>query len=165
MRACGWSTTLQSYEGALVVISHDRHLLRNTVDQFFLIHNTGQCDLKDYQNWLKNFSRDVAAPEEIVAESAVDKKLARQQSAESRKKIAPLKKEIKTIESKIEKQQSQLADLEAKLADASIYDEENKQKLKTALADQAEIKKLLSGLEENWLEKQELINLLAIEKP
>jgi len=91
----------------------------------------------------------------------VDKKLARQQSAESRKKIAPLKKEIKTIELKIEKQQKKLADLEDKLADTSIYEEGNKQKLKTTLADQAEVKKLLSDLEENWLEKQELIESFA----
>jgi ATP-binding cassette subfamily F protein 3 len=152
---------LQGYDGALVVISHDRHLLRNTVDQFFLVAE-GRVeefdgDLKDYQNWLKNFSRDTPAPQQAVIDSVVDKKLARQQSAESRKKVAPLKKEIKAIESKIEKQQKKLADLESSLADAAIYDEENKQKLKTTLADQAEVKKLLSDLEENWLEKQELI--------
>ena len=156
---------LQGYDGALVVISHDRHLLRNTVDQFFLVAE-GRVeefdgDLKDYQSWLKNFSRDTPVPEQTVVESAVDKKLARQQSAESRKKIAPLKKEIKTIELKIEKQQKKLADLEDKLADTSIYEEGNKQKLKTTLADQAEVKKLLSDLEENWLEKQELIESFA----
>jgi ATP-binding cassette subfamily F protein 3 len=156
---------LQGYDGALVVISHDRHLLRNTVDQFFLVAE-GRVeefdgDLKDYQSWLKNFSRDTPVLEQTVVESAVDKKLARQQSAESRKKIAPLKKEVKTIELKIEKQQKKLADLEDKLADTSIYEEGNKQKLKTTLADQAEVKKLLSDLEESWLEKQELIESFA----
>ncbi len=156
---------LQGYDGALVVISHDRHLLRNTVDQFFLVAE-GRVeefdgDLKDYQHWLKNFSRDTPVPQQIVVDSAVDKKLARQQSAESRKKIAPLKKEIKTIESKIEKQQQKLAGLEAQLADTSIYEEENKQKLKVTLADQAEVKKQLSDLEENWLEKLELIECFA----
>jgi ATP-binding cassette subfamily F protein 3 len=156
---------LQGYDGALVVISHDRHLLRNTVDQFFLVAE-GRVeefdgDLKDYQHWLKNFSRDTPVPQQIVVDSAVDKKLARQQSAESRKKIAPLKKEIKTIESKIEKQQQKLAGLEAQLADTSIYEEENKQKLKITLADQAEVKKQLSDLEENWLEKLELIECFA----
>ena len=100
-------------------------------------------------------------PQQIVVDSAVDKKLARQQSAESRKKIAPLKKEIKTIESKIEKQQQKLAGLEAQLADTSIYEEENKQKLKITLANQAEVKKQLSDLEENWLEKLELIECFA----
>ena len=156
---------LQGYDGALVVISHDRHLLRNTVDQFFLVAEGGveefDGDLKDYQHWLKNFSRDTPVPQQIVVDSAVDKKLARQQSAESRKKIAPLKKEIKTIESKIEKQQQKLAGLEAQLADTSIYEEENKQKLKITLADQAEVKKQLSDLEENWLEKLELIECFA----
>jgi ATP-binding cassette subfamily F protein 3 len=53
---------LQSYEGALVVISHDRHLLRNTVDDFYLVASGRVTefdgDLNDYQDWLKNFSRE-----------------------------------------------------------------------------------------------------------
>ena len=66
---------LQSYEGALVVISHDRHLLRNTVDQFFLVAE-GRVeefngDLNDYQEWLKQFSREVDLPERPTEEPAV----------------------------------------------------------------------------------------------
>ena len=84
---------LQSFEGALVVISHDRHLLRNTVDQFFLIAD-GRVeefagDLNDYQDWLKQFSRDAEITAQPTVSLMIDKKLARQQSAESRKKVAP----------------------------------------------------------------------------
>ena len=56
---------LQGYEGALVVISHDRHLLRNTVDQFYLVANGSvnefEGDLDDYQQWLKEFNRELNA--------------------------------------------------------------------------------------------------------
>ena len=152
---------LQTYEGALVVISHDRHLLRNTVDQFFLVAEGRveefKGDLNDYQDWLKQFSRAVDLSEQSSEMPAVDKKLARQQSAESRKKVAPLKKEIKAIETKMNKQQTLLNNIEQQLADAAIYDEQNKQQLKTVIAEQAELKKVLSALEDNWLEKQALL--------
>ena len=152
---------LQSYEGALVVISHDRHLLRNTVDQFFLVAEGRveefKGDLNDYQDWLKQFSREVDLSEQPTEVPAVDKKLARQQSAESRKKVAPLKKEIKAIETQMDKQQTLLNGIEQQLADATIYEEQNKQQLKAVIAEQAELKKVLSALEENWLERQALL--------
>ncbi|MDG1310789.1 MAG: ATP-binding cassette domain-containing protein [Porticoccaceae bacterium] len=156
---------LQSYEGALVVISHDRHLLRNTVDEFYLVAEGRVAefdgDLKDYQSWLKNFSRDIGLSETVVAELPVDKKLARQQSAESRKKLAPLNKLIKVLESKIDREQKKLQEIEDQLADAKIYDESNKDRLKKCLSEQALIKKALSGLEADWLETQEIIEGLA----
>ena len=156
---------LQSYEGALVVISHDRHLLRNTVDEFYLVAEGRVAefdgDLKDYQSWLKNFSRDIGLSETVVAELPVDKKLARQQSAESRKKLAPLNKLIKALESKIDREQKKLQEIEDQLADAKIYDESNKDRLKKCLSEQALIKKALSGLEADWLETQEIIESLA----
>ena len=152
---------LQSFEGALVVISHDRHLLRNTVDQFFLIAD-GRVeefagDLNDYQDWLKQFSRDAETTAQPTVSPMIDKKLARQQSAESRKKVAPLKREIKAIESKMEEHQALLGAIEQQLADTSIYDEGNKQQLKTIIAEQAVHKKVLLTLEEQWLEKQTLL--------
>ena len=152
---------LQDYEGALVVISHDRHLLRNTVDDFYLVADGRVAefdgDLKDYQDWLKNFSRDIKQAEPVVIEAVVDKKLARQQSAESRKKLAPLNKQSKKLEAKIESSQRELAKVEARLADAEIYDDNHRQELKKCLSEQAAIKKTLAAWEESWLETQEQI--------
>jgi ATP-binding cassette subfamily F protein 3 len=156
---------LQSYEGALVVISHDRHLLRNTVDDFYLVASGRVTefdgDLNDYQDWLKNFSRETYQPQPATADTAVDKKLARQQSAESRKKIAPLNKKIKTLEAKIEKGQAQLHQIETQLAETDLYNDSNKQQLKSCLTEQAFIKKNLAALEEDWLEIQEQIETMA----
>jgi ATP-binding cassette subfamily F protein 3 len=131
------------------------------VDQFFLVAEGRveefKGDLNDYQDWLKQFSREVDLSEQPTEVPAVDKKLARQQSAESRKKVAPLKKEIKAIETQMDKQQTLLNGIEQQLADATIYEEQNKQQLKAVIAEQAELKKVLSALEENWLERQALL--------
>jgi ATP-binding cassette subfamily F protein 3 len=149
---------LQGYEGALVVISHDRHLLRNTVDEFYLVAD-GEVqefdgDLKDYQNWLKNFSRVETIEVPKVDEVPMDKKVSRQQSAEDRKKLAPLVKKIKTLEESIEKFQSQISLIEAKLADANIYNDDHKDQLKKILSEQTDVKRKLAAIEEEWLECQ-----------
>jgi ATP-binding cassette subfamily F protein 3 len=171
---------LQSYEGALVVISHDRHLLRNTVDEFYLVADGAvkefDGDLKDYQLWLKNFNRvptvsgqntaDQAAPviEEIpepvaVVEvlSAAEKKLQRQQAADARKQLAPLTKKSSELEKKIERGQAQLKEIELRLADTDLYLETNKQTLKDQLGLQTEIKKTISDNEEQWFDIQQQV--------
>ena len=172
---------LQSYEGALVVISHDRHLLRNTVDEFYLVADGAvkefDGDLKDYQQWLKNFNRvptgsgqknvDQAAPliKEIIEPvapvevlSAAEKKLQRQQSADARKNLAPLTKKSNKLEKKIEMFQSQLKNIELRLADTELYLDTNKHNLKEQLSLQAEIKKSISEAEEQWFDIQQQVD-------
>jgi ATP-binding cassette subfamily F protein 3 len=170
---------LQGYEGALVVISHDRHLLRNTVDEFYLVANGSvdefNGDLKDYQQWLKNYNRipdalDTLSSAQPVAKEApnqtaevkasagsADKKLQRQQSAEARKKLAPLTKKSKKLEQEIEKLQKEQAVNEALLADVEIYTESKKLQLKEQMEIQVRIKKSIAEKEEIWFEIQQEI--------
>ncbi|MGB0448961.1 MAG: ATP-binding cassette domain-containing protein, partial [Porticoccaceae bacterium] len=161
---------LQGYEGALVVISHDRHLLRNTVDEFYLVANgsVGEFDgdLNDYQQWLKNYNRvPDATPIERgqVKESlsSAEKKLQRQQSAEARKKLSPLTKKSKKLENEIEKLQTQLTDIELLLADVEIYSDSNKTQLKEQLEIQAVVKKTMAEKEEAWFDIQQEIEQLS----
>ena len=156
---------LQGYQGALVVISHDRHLLRNTVDEFFLVAEGAvrefDGDLNDYQKWLKNYSRITEVVEPAAIEAPVDKKLSRQESAEKRKKRNPVTKKIKAIEAKIEKIQKSISDIEVILSDGNIYTEDNKLQLKDVLAKQAEVKKDLLDHEEQWLEFQDQLEMLS----
>jgi ATP-binding cassette, subfamily F, member 3 len=166
---------LQNYEGALVVISHDRHLLRNTVDEFYLVAD-GRVkefdgDLKDYQQWLKNFNRvplvagaqsaDTIAPSDDSAQveklTADDKKRQRQQAADARKLLAPLTQKSSQLESKVEKLQSQLGGVETSLADGEIYSDDNKMKLKQQLSMQADLKKQIAQIEEEWFDVQQQI--------
>ncbi|MDO7635834.1 MAG: ATP-binding cassette domain-containing protein [Porticoccaceae bacterium] len=163
---------LQGYEGALVVISHDRHLLRNTVDQFYLVAN-GEVqefdgDLQDYQVWLKNYNRTPDAqvknsvPDNSVEKlSGAEKKVQRQQSAEARKKIAPLNKKSQQLEKEIEKNEKQLADVEHELADTDLYTDAKKEALKMLLDRQAKTKKEIADKEAEWLEIQTQIEAMS----
>ena len=177
---------LAQFEGTLVVVSHDRHLLRATTDQFIIVAD-GRLqpfdgDLDDYKDWLFQtklgkgttvlpaagkdnktafpVAAAVAAPAPVV-----DKKEQKRQDAGERQRIAALKKpienKIKHLEVQIAKRNEQKADVDAKLGEASIYDAANKAKLKTLLADQSFYKKDLAQLEGEWLELQEQLEGLA----
>ena len=164
------TVALQSYQGAMVVVSHDRHLLVNTVDEFYSIHKgvfaEFKGDLKDYEKWLstQTFSDFDAKAETVEATSAaaqpklkLDKKEKRQQAADRREKLAPLNKQERRLEAEIEKIQSKLAKIEFSLADENIYLEENKNDLNALIQEQGALKSKLASNEEEWLEIQEEI--------
>jgi ATP-binding cassette subfamily F protein 3 len=164
------TVALQSYQGAMVVVSHDRHLLVNTVDEFHSIHKgvfaEFKGDLKDYEKWLstQTFSDFDAKAKTVEAISAaaqpklkLDKKEKRQQAADRREKLAPLNKQERRLEAEIEKIQSKLAKIEFSLADENIYLEENKNDLNALIKEQGALKSKLASNEEEWLEIQEEI--------
>lgn len=160
------TVALQGFEGALVVVSHDRHLLSNTVDEFYSIHN-GRCeefdgDLHDYEKWMQEHSKSStgtasAAPDEKKG----DRKELRQQAAAQRQQLAPLRNEIKKLEQQMEKALKQLAQVEELLADATLYDESRKAQLAELLMKQAKLKAGSDALEEQWLEKSEAFEQLS----
>ncbi len=158
---------LQEFDGAVVVISHDRHLLRNTVDELLLVDQcraepyTGSLD--DYRDWLlsRNREKTEAPAQDASNASSVDKKQARQDAAAQRAKLAPITKALKQVESKIEKIAKRLNELETALADSTLYEETQKEKLKTLLAEQAQLNKDNDALEEQWLELQEQLETLS----
>lgn len=165
------TVALQEFEGAVILVSHDRHLLRNTVDEFLLVANgevqpfTG--DLSDYQKWLTEQRRQEAAEVKSASEgresrsvSAAERKEQKREAAEKRKKLSPLKKRINQLDSLLEKQHSQLAVIEEQLADSLIYSEENKDQLKELLAQQAELTQSLDVTEMEWMELSEELEAL-----
>jgi len=178
---------LAQFEGTLVVVSHDRHLLRATTDQFIIVAD-GKLqpfdgDLDDYKDWLfqtklgkgtsvlpaagKDNKTSYPAVSAVAPPAApvVDKKEQKRQDAETRQKLAALKKPIeaklKRLEEQIAKRNEQKADVDGKLGEPSIYDAPNKAKLKQLLADQSFYKKDLADLEAQWLELQEQLEALA----
>tara|TARA_B110000881_G_C18591673_1_gene528405 strand:- start:1373 stop:3070 length:1698 start_codon:yes stop_codon:yes gene_type:complete len=161
------TVALQSYQGAMVVVSHDRHLLVNTVDEFFSIHKgvfaEFKGDLKDYEKWLstQTFS-DFEEHAQTAATTAhpkqkLDKKEKRQQAADRREQLAPLNKQERRLEAEIEKLQFKLTKIETSLADENIYLEENKNDLNALIQEQGALKSRLVSNEEEWLEVQEEI--------
>ncbi len=154
---------LQDFEGAVIIVSHDRHLLRNTVNEFLLVADGKVSefdgDLEDYYKWLLQERQAQAAAEEKYApasqgnsgENKVDKKAQRQQSAAQRQQLKPLTNKLKNLESQMEKYQIKLADIETQLGDSSIYDDKNKANLQKLLLDQAKVQQQLDEAEESWL--------------
>ncbi|MCK8900457.1 ABC transporter ATP-binding protein [Haemophilus influenzae] len=154
---------LVDYEGSLVVVSHDRHLLRNTVEEFYLVHDKKveefKGDLEDYQKWL---SEQNSTPENKVSEKVGDnensvqnRKEQKRREAELRQQTAPLRKKITQLEEKMNKFSSELANIENQLADAELYNAENKEKLTALLAQQVDVKKALDDVETEWMTAQE----------
>jgi ATP-binding cassette, subfamily F, member 3 len=149
---------LQEFEGAVIIVSHDRHLLRNTVNEFLLVAN-GKLeefdgDLDDYYKWLLQQRQSQTAPDAnstLDADSKMDKKTQRQQSASQRQQLKPLTNKLKNIETHMEKYQTRMSDIENHLGDASIYDDKNKANLQSLLLEQAKVQQSLDEAEENWL--------------
>lgn len=170
------TVALQAFEGAIVVVSHDRHLLKNTVDTFWLVANgkvdTFEGDLHDYEKWLQEYqanlnqssqSTEGLAESNAANESADAKKDRKREEAAKRQKLSPLKKELTKIEKQTNEYQSRLDQIEEQLADTSLYQDENKQQLKQLLDDQADTKKELELAEEKWFELTEEIEALSID--
>ncbi|OOF58061.1 ABC transporter ATP-binding protein [Rodentibacter myodis] len=158
---------LVDYEGSLVVVSHDRHLLRNTVEEFYLVHDKQveefKGDLEDYQKWLmeqNSRSSTKSAEESTVVENAHSgqhRKEQKRREAELRQQTAPLRKKITQLEDKMNQFSETLATIENKLADFDLYLAENKEKLTALLAQQVETKKALEEVETEWMLSQEAL--------
>jgi ATP-binding cassette subfamily F protein 3 len=151
---------LQEFEGAVIVVSHDRHLLRNTVNEFLLVADGNVSefdgDLEDYYKWMQQQKTNSASAEKETttaseSDSKVDKKAQRQQSAAQRAQLKPLTNKLKNLESQLEKLHKRLGEIETQLGDSSIYDDKNKAKLQELLAEQGKLQTQLDETEENWL--------------
>ncbi|WP_427835047.1 ABC transporter ATP-binding protein [Actinobacillus pleuropneumoniae] len=164
---------LTYYEGSLVVVSHDRHLLRSTVNEFYLVYDKKveefKGDLDDYQKWLneqnaleaaKNSANSTACTEEKADNSVANRKEQKRLEAELRQQTAPLRKKITQLEKDLEKASEKLNQLEALLASSEIYEAENKAQLTETLAKQIEAKKAVEEIEMEWLYCQEQLEAL-----
>ncbi|MDP0207805.1 ABC transporter ATP-binding protein [Glaesserella parasuis] len=162
---------LTQYEGSLVIVSHDRHLLRSTVNEFYLVHD-GKVeefngDLEDYQKWLNELNAQLECAKKADnstacnnENSAVNRKEQKRQEAELRQQAAPLRKKLTQLEKELEKLTASLTTLEETLASPEIYDVENKAKLTDTLAKQVATKKQLEEVEMEWLVVQEQLEVL-----
>jgi ATP-binding cassette subfamily F protein 3 len=160
------TVALQGFEGAIIMVSHDRHLLANTAEEFYLIHHGEfaefEGDLDDYESWIRSYEKDsVSSPtgteNNLVENGRADKKEQRQLAAAKRVNMAPLRKREKQLEKSIEVLHNELQVIEESLADPLLYDDDNKSKLKDTLFQQGKLKTQLRGSEEEWLQVQEKI--------
>lgn len=149
---------LQDFQGALVVVSHDRHLLRSVTDQLLLVAG-GKAqpfdgDLDDYRIWLTEQKK----PEEKTAvETAptVSRKDQRKLEAERRQRHKPLFDALKKAEQAVEKHHNEQRELERQLAEPDIYADTEKNRLKQLMERKALVDKALADAEADWMEAEE----------
>lgn len=159
---------LIDFDGALVVVSHDRHLLRSTTDEFYLVHDHKvepfDGDLDDYQKWLAEAQKDdnqsndeINSPkkENTSNISAQYRKEQKRKQAELRAKMQPIKKQLQKEEQMLDKLTHQLKQIEEQLSDPAIYDASKKNELTTLLLEQSQLKNQLEETELQWLELQQ----------
>ncbi|AZD32528.1 ATP-binding cassette domain-containing protein [Pseudomonas chlororaphis] len=159
---------LQEFSGAVLVVSHDRHLLKSTTDNFFLVAD-GKVeefdgDLDDYARWLVDYrQRNAPVSTTTVNPDKTDKKAQRQAAAALRQQLAPHKREADKLETELGKVHERLAKIEASLGDSGIYEAARKDELRDLLAEQAKLKVREGELEEAWMEALELLESMQAE--
>ena len=152
---------LQSFQGALIVVSHDRSLLEATTDSFLLIEQgrlkTFDGDLEDYRRYRLTQENAAAAP--AASAQSRNRRDAKRVEAQIRQEKARLGKPLQQKIDQAEKEMAALGEIqtacEAFLAQEDAYSDANKAKLQQTLAQLAETKVKLSELEESWLGWQE----------
>ncbi|MCL1089937.1 ABC transporter ATP-binding protein [Shewanella profunda] len=160
---------LQTFEGAMVVVSHDRHLLRLTCSDYYLV-DQGEVrafdgDLDDYHQWLLDAAKATTYQTSNSDETkpAADKKIQKRLEAEIRQKVSPLKRKQTKLETEQQKLSERLAELEHLLADSELYDQDNKAKLTSVLTERTSLTQTLEESEMQWLELQEEIDAMELE--
>ena len=164
------TVALQEFEGAMVVVSHDRHLLRTTTDDLYLVHDQKVepfiGDLDDYHKWLseqQKVEKKPAQSEDKNNSPSVNRKEQKRLEAEFRKKLTPYKKQLIDAEKLMDKLTERLEEIEKQLADSSLYEHTQKMRLTELLKEQGERKESLEETEMVWMDAQETIELMQSE--
>jgi len=157
---------LQGFSGAMILVSHDRHLLRNSVDEFLLVAEgqvkTFDGDLDEYQQWVLKSKRDntTSKTEQNTNTPKIDRKEQRRLAAELRQQLKPVTTKISKVEKEIAKNEKELSKIENTLLDTTIYDDTNKKKLQELLQRQGTLRQESKVFEEEWLALHEQLENL-----
>ncbi|MEY4209405.1 MAG: hypothetical protein RLZZ20_2557 [Pseudomonadota bacterium] len=166
---------LAQFDGTVLLVSHDRHLLRATTDEFMIVAD-GRLqpfdgDLDDYKDWLFQTRLSANAPSTVSPDNdaphpTMDRREQKRLEAQERQRMSALKKPIEArlrkLESQMEPLSARLASVEQTLAGSEIYDASRKDELKQLLEEQISCKKTLEQLEGEWLEQQEALEKIMV---
>jgi ATP-binding cassette subfamily F protein 3 len=176
------TVALQEYDGAVVLVSHDRHLLRTVADEFYVVHG-GKAqpfdgDLEDYAKWLAETdsvrssvlattetpdgtSPAVAAEPKRETETAESRKQRKREEAERRNRLTPLRAAVEKCERDIERLTKERADIEAQLQSPELYADGAKDRLRKLTETQGRLARELADTEAQWLEHTERLEAEA----
>jgi ATP-binding cassette subfamily F protein 3 len=162
------NNAIQEFSGTVILVSHDRHLLRTVCDDLLLVDGGRVQDFRQeidaYPRWLaerRNLGPVAASGLDAPKQApSIDKKERKRREAEFRKTIGPQLNRQTRLERAIEKLQQQLAEAEARMSDSSLYEDAKKNELQALIFTQADIKKQIEELETEWFEISEDIEQL-----
>jgi len=151
---------LQEFEGAMVIVSHDRHLLRSVTDTLLVVADgtvtAFDGDLDDYPAWLDTRNRDERASGDAGADKrAPGRKEQRRQDAARRQRLQPLRDKLRQLEQALEKLAHDRARLAHELAAPDLYHDAQRERLKKMLIDKGRIDQSIKATEEGWLTASE----------
>ncbi|HEX2139494.1 MAG TPA: ATP-binding cassette domain-containing protein [Woeseiaceae bacterium] len=161
------ANALQTFAGAMVIVSHDRHLLRVTTDRLLLVHagRVAEFDgsLDDYPAWLADMQRAEQSPRPRGgAERGIDARARRQREAEQRRALRPLTRRIEKAEKALARLQAERSELEERLADTTLYEAAKQDELRAVLDRQADNQWALAKEEAGWLEACEELERMEL---
>lgn len=156
------TVALQGFEGAVITVSHDRHLLENTVDTFWLVANRSVTrfngDLTDYRRWLSDQGRVTSnAPSAGKQHGAQARREQRRDQAAHRARIKPLLNKVERLTRQVDEATLELARLEKTLAEPDLYEDDNQDRLSQLLAEQTRLRQSQQKLESEWMEAEQAL--------
>ena len=155
------AAALQSFSGALVLVSHDRHLLRLVSDSLWLVADGRAApfegDIDDYGRWLteRHATQALDDPRPGGATTAAARRERRRRLADERRRAAPLRREIEALERRLGALSDERASIESVLAGGAIYDEDERARLHGLLVRRGKLDAEITTVESTWLEKNE----------
>ena len=151
---------MQSFEGAMIIVSHDRHLLRTVTDTFFLVANNKvepfDGDLENYRQWIINETKTQNKQTNTIINTEE-----KTNKTDSRKQIKPLQNKLKNLNKQLEKLSNEKINIEKELSSDSIYAPENKSSLELLLTEQNTINTKLELVEIEWMDISEALENLS----
>jgi ATP-binding cassette subfamily F protein 3 len=186
------AVALQDYDGAVVLVSHDRHLLRTVVDELFVVHG-GRVerfdgDLDDYARWLAGKASvasaasglNPSAPSERLegpvegggtegrgigvreSDSAEARRQRKRLEAEQRNRLSPLRAAVASVERELDRLHRELAELQVALTAPELYSPDSKERLRELLERQVRLARQTESAEADWLKRSELLEAEAL---
>jgi ATP-binding cassette subfamily F protein 3 len=168
---------LQEYTGAVVMVSHDRHLLATVTDRFLLV-DAGKAsefdgDLDDYSRWLARGTSPASAaapareapvvraePVPEISRAAIQQK--RRDEAEARKALAPLRARLARVEKRMQELAVQAREMDLRLADAALYEPSQRKQQLELSAQRARLAQEIDSVESEWLQLSDELERAAL---
>jgi ATP-binding cassette subfamily F protein 3 len=156
------AVALQDYEGAVVLVAHDRHLLRAVADELILVDGGRATpfdgDLEDYARWFLTSAAPAEQGEVATKPGAEERKQRKREEAERRNRLSPLRAEVARCEARLAELERRRQEIETELASPDVYGEHAKQRLQELLKAQTQVRRELHASEEAWLAATERLD-------